>query len=250
LSRLLAFLLYVAETTNPAVFEPVAAPSTCEQTLLRLGTAIRIGILSPGERLPPERELADQLGISRSTLRQALATLTETGHLVAVRGRTGGTFVAKTPPVASGVPVEIERSRALLDWRMALELGTVELAAERATDAQRAGLEEAARECGEQDEWASFRRHDARFHLRLAEAAHSDRAVKAMTHVQGELSDLLTHLERTDFVPTESAAQHREVASAVARGDVPGARDAMRTHLAATERCFDGLIASDGAAVS
>lgn len=233
-------MLAVEPQTNTAVFEPVAAQSTYEQTVLRLGTAIRIGILEAGARLPPERDLAEQLGISRSTLRQALSHLTRTGHLVAVRGRTGGTFVAETPPVASDRPVSPERTRELLDWRMALELGTVGLAAERATDAQRADLEEVAGGCGDQEEWPDFRRHDASFHLRLAEAAHSERVVTAMTHVQGELSDLLTHLDRPSFAPADSAEQHREVASAVVRADAAGAREAMYAHLVATERCFNG----------
>jgi DNA-binding FadR family transcriptional regulator len=126
----------MADLPNLSVFSPVAAPSTYEHTVERLGTAIRIGILPPGTRLPPERELAEQLGISRSTLRQALATLTESGHLRALRGRSGGTFVAETPPAASTTPFPLERTRAVLDWRMTLELGTVQLAADRATDAQ------------------------------------------------------------------------------------------------------------------
>jgi GntR family transcriptional regulator, transcriptional repressor for pyruvate dehydrogenase complex len=58
-----------------AVFEPVQPPTTFEETVERLGTAIRLGILGPGTRLPSERELAEQLGISRSTLRQAITTL-------------------------------------------------------------------------------------------------------------------------------------------------------------------------------
>src|SRR5918997_3312099 len=89
------------------VFAPVASPSTFEATVARLGTAIRLGVLEPGARLPPERELADQLQISRSTLRQALTALTESGHLIAQRGRSGGTFVAEAPPIAEGTPVDL-----------------------------------------------------------------------------------------------------------------------------------------------
>src|SRR5215218_2145538 len=70
-----------------AVFEPVHPPTTFEETVERLGTAIRLGLLSPGSQLPPERDLADQLRISRSTLRQALTTLVQSGHLVSMRGR-------------------------------------------------------------------------------------------------------------------------------------------------------------------
>ena len=82
-----------------AVFKPVHPPTTFEETVERLGTAIRLGLLVPGSRLPPERELADLLRISRSTLRQALTTLVQSGHLVSMRGRSGGTFVAAEPPL-------------------------------------------------------------------------------------------------------------------------------------------------------
>src|SRR3954451_12208250 len=83
-----------------SVFGPVHPPTTFEETVERLGAAIRLGLLSPGSRLPPERELAELLGIARSTLRQALTTLGQSGHLVAHRGRGGGTFVAEAPPMA------------------------------------------------------------------------------------------------------------------------------------------------------
>ena len=85
-----------------AVFEPVQTATTFEETVERLGTAIRLGLLEPGARLPPERDLADQLGIARSTLRQALTTLVQSGHLISLRGRSGGTFVSEEPPMASG----------------------------------------------------------------------------------------------------------------------------------------------------
>src|SRR5918997_6974137 len=98
-----------------AVFQPVAPPTTFEETVERRGTAIRLGILSPGTRLPAERELADQLRISRSTLRQALTTLVQSGHLTAVRGRAGGTFVAERPPLGQEVAADVlgEGARAV-----------------------------------------------------------------------------------------------------------------------------------------
>src|SRR5688572_30043794 len=83
-----------------AVFQPVRPPTTFEETVERLGTAIRLGLLAPGSQLPPERDLAAQLRISRSTLREALTTLTQSGHLVSQRGRGGGTFVVEEPPLA------------------------------------------------------------------------------------------------------------------------------------------------------
>src|ERR687896_673251 len=104
-----------------AVFQPVAPPTTFEETVERLGTAIRLGLLAPGTRLPPERELADELNIARSTLRQALTTLVQSGHLVSVRGRAGGTFVAEEPPLATRTTPSEEEMRAVLDYRVAVE---------------------------------------------------------------------------------------------------------------------------------
>src|SRR5213592_3301303 len=83
-----------------AIFERVQPPTTFEETVERLGTAIKLGLLPPGTRLPRER--AEQLDISRSTLRQALTALVQSGHLMAARGRGGGTFVAESPPLTSG----------------------------------------------------------------------------------------------------------------------------------------------------
>src|SRR5918992_581952 len=117
-----------------AVFEPVQTATTFEETVERLGTAIRLGLLAPGARLPPERDLADQLGIARSTLRQALTALTESGHMIAQRGRGGGTFVAEAPPMAESEHIQLEGGhwRGVLDYRMAVEMGAVVLAAGRA----------------------------------------------------------------------------------------------------------------------
>src|SRR5215208_2031692 len=108
-----------------AVFKPVQPPTTFEETVERLGTAIRLGILAPGTRLPPERDLAEELRISRSTLRQALTTLVQSGHLVSIRGRAGGPFVAERPPLgqeAGGQPLGDHR-RSVLDYRVAVEAG-------------------------------------------------------------------------------------------------------------------------------
>src|SRR3954465_11404993 len=117
-----------------SVFGPVHPPTTFEETVERLGTAIRLGLLAPGTQLPPERELAEQLGIARSTLRQALTALGQSGHLHAQRGRGGGTFVAdRPPPTLPPTPGELPQGRDGCDWRLSVELGVAVLAAERAT---------------------------------------------------------------------------------------------------------------------
>src|ERR1700694_5882986 len=116
-----------------AVFAPVRSHTAFEETVDRLGTAIRLGLLAPGTRLPAERELCAKLGIARSPLRQALVALAQSGHLHATRGRGGGTFVADPqPPAAPPSPAVLAAWRDVCDERMAVEVGVAVLAAERA----------------------------------------------------------------------------------------------------------------------
>ena len=148
------------------VFEPVRPPTTFEETVERLGTAIRLGLLAPGSRLPSERSLASQLRISRSTLRLALTTLIQSGHLVSSRGRTGGTFVAEQPPLSErDAGVLGEEARAVLDYRVAIEIGATVLAAERADAEQLDRLDLLAKKMAGASEFEYYRRVDVRFHI-------------------------------------------------------------------------------------
>src|SRR3984957_801295 len=116
-----------------AVFAPVHSQTAFEETVDRLGTAIKLGLLTPGTRLPAERELCARLGIARSTLRQALVALGQSGHLHATRGRGGGTFVADPQPPALPPSRDVLNAwRSTCDERMAVEVGVAVLAAERA----------------------------------------------------------------------------------------------------------------------
>src|ERR1700758_3468643 len=90
-----------------ALFAPVRSYTAFEETVERLGTAIKLGLLAPGARLPAERELCARMGIARSTLRQALTALSQSGHVFAVRGRRGGTFVADPQPPADPPSAEV-----------------------------------------------------------------------------------------------------------------------------------------------
>ena len=118
-----------------AVFAPVRSYTAFEETVERLGTAIKLGLLAPASRLPAERELCARLGIARSTLRQALTALTQSGHVFATRGRGGGTFVSDPqPPADPPSPQMLSQWRETCDQRLAVELGVAVLAAERARE--------------------------------------------------------------------------------------------------------------------
>jgi GntR family transcriptional regulator, transcriptional repressor for pyruvate dehydrogenase complex len=227
-----------------AVFEPVQTATTFEETVERLGTAIRLGLLPPGARLPPERDLADQLGIARSTLRQALTALTESGHLIAQRGRGGGTFVAEAPPMAESTRVELEGGhwREVLDYRVAVEVGAVALAAERAAPGDFARLRELVETMREVGDFSIYRRADVFFHLGVAEAARSARLVAAMTEVQGQMGELLAHVAHPAPVLARSNAQHAQLVRLLERRDAWAAAQLVREHLEGTERVLAGLL--------
>ena len=227
-----------------AIFERVQPPTTFEETVERLGTAIKLGLLPPGSRLPPERELAEQLDISRSTLRQALTALVQSGHLMAARGRGGGTFVAEAPPLTVGGPTPSpERFRDVLDYRVAIETGAALLAAERAEPEDLERMREQVQEMkaiGE--DFEPYRRADIRFHIALAEAARSHRLVAAMTEVQGDMSELISLIAHPDEVLAQSNAQHAQLIDLIEAHDAAGAAELVRKHLKNTKHILIGLL--------
>jgi GntR family transcriptional regulator, transcriptional repressor for pyruvate dehydrogenase complex len=233
----------VRDVAVEAVFAPVRAPTTFEETVERLGTAIRVGLLAPGSRLPPERTLAKELGISRSTLRQALTTLVQSGHLSSTRGRSGGTFVVERPPLAErdGDPLGRD-ARAVLDHRVAVELGAVVLASERANDAEHDTLAGLVERMSGPSGFEEYRRADIRFHIAVAEAAHSPHLVTEMTEVQGQMSELIARIPHPDEVLTRSNEQHRELVGLLRKRDADRAVALMRRHIEGTEHILAGLV--------
>ena len=198
------------DAATEAVFKPVRPPTTFEETVERLGTAIRLGLLPAGQPFAggarprrPARHLpldasrgADHAGAERP--------------FRPVRGRTGGTFVAERPPLAERMEAPRRRASAVLDYRVAIEAGATILAAERAQpdhlDRLRRPVERMAGATFEE-----YRRADIRFHIGVAEAARSPRLVGAMTEVQGQMSDLIALIAHPEPVLTHSNAQHRRL---------------------------------------
>lgn len=232
-----------ADASVAAVFEPVQTPTTFEETVDRLGTAIRLGILAPGSRLPSERELAEQLAISRSTLRQAITTLVESGHLTSVRGRTGGTFVVPEPPLAEGSPGPLPDGwHELLDIRVAVEVGVVTVAAGRIGDDALETMREAVARMDAATEFGDYRRADVRFHIAIAQATGVPRLVALMTEVQAGVTELVAHIAHPPQVLRHSNADHSRLIDALARHDGARAVRVLRRHLDGTEHILSGLM--------
>jgi DNA-binding FadR family transcriptional regulator len=231
-------------TSTRTVFAPVQSQTAFEETLERLGTAIKLGLLEPGERLPAERELCRQLGISRSTLRQALTALVQSGHLYAARGRSGGTFVAESPPPAAAPSAALLAEwRDACDQRLAVELAVALLAAERAEPVALVPLDECVSAMGETlEDFPAFRQADVRWHIGLAEAAGSPRLVAAMTEAQGQMSDLISYIPHPPELLAWTNQQHAKMLSAVRKHDGDRAMRIMAEHLKGTEHVLAGLL--------
>src|ERR1700722_10736746 len=119
-----------------SVFSPVPVRNAFEVTVERLAQSIRVGVLAGGDRLPPERELADTLGVSRVTLREAIKALRAADLVESRRGRGGGTFVVA--PTDSRPATRDHNDRPspaavndALDLRRIVEPGAAALAATR-----------------------------------------------------------------------------------------------------------------------
>ena len=227
-----------------AVFAPVRSQTAFEETVDRLGTAIKLGLLPPGSQLPAERELCGRLGIARSTLRQALTALTQSGHVFATRGRGGGTFVSDPQP-----PADPPSSRMLSEWReicdqrLAVELGVAVLAAQRAKPEDLDELDGLATALDATlEDFAAYRQADIRLHVGLAKATYSTRLVREMTEVQGAMTDLIAYIAHPAAVLASSNAQHRRLLAAVRGHDAMGAARVMTDHLQGTEHILAGLL--------
>jgi GntR family transcriptional regulator, transcriptional repressor for pyruvate dehydrogenase complex len=241
----------IADASLPAagsslgvVFAPVRSQTAFEETVDRLGTAIKLGLLPPGTRLPAERELCERLGIARSTLRQALVALGQSGHVHALRGRGGGTFVADPlPPAAPPSSELMAQWRDVCDERRAIEVGIAQLAAERA---QAHAVDALDRFVLGMDsnlhDFASYRHLDVRLHVGIAELTGSARLVALMTEVQGSMSSLISHIAHPPEVLDVSNDQHRRLVECLRRHDGTGAGREMAEHTRGTEYVLAGLL--------
>ncbi len=227
-----------------SIFAPVRSQTAFEEAVDRIGTAIRLGLLPPGTRLPAERELCAKLGIARSTLRQALVALGQSGHLHAVRGRGGGTFVVdELPPAPPPPPDLIGRWHEMWDHRVAVEVGVAVLACQRAQPAAVESLSQLVTAMEHAtDDFGTYRQLDVRFHIGLAETTDNPRLVTMATEVQGAVTRLIALIAHPAEVLSSSNTQHRRILATVARGDEGATAREVAEHLRGTEHVLEGLL--------
>ena len=231
---------------DEAVFRPVRAGNAFEETVERLLQAIKLGVVAPGDRLPPERELAARFNVSRVTLREAIRDLADAGYVDSRRGRYGGTFVRSGPPGRPDAPAAAPPSKREVDdillLRDVLEVGAAGAAAAAAlTQRDRAHLRRLLDECAEAD-LADYRRMDSRLHLAIAEVTGSASLTAAVADVRSRLNVLLDAIPLLQRNITHSNAQHARIVDAVLDGDVELAVQSMGEHLSGTSALLHGFL--------
>ncbi len=232
------------------VLRPVRQGNAFEETVERLLTAIKLGLVGPGERFPAERDLASRLGVSRLTLREAIGELQQAGYVESRRGRFGGTFSTYTPPQpGAGALRRLARENGdrladALTFRLAVESGAAAALAQQLAGpvaghpgprpAEPGGGDGADGGGGTPDAAASprelllarltdvnraspqdYRRLDTLFHLSIAELTGSSLLAAASTDARIRLNDLLNAIPVLQRNIAHAVGQHAAIVRAI-----------------------------------
>ncbi|MER6219744.1 FCD domain-containing protein [Streptomyces sp900105755] len=217
-----------------------------ETVRARIAMAVDLGLLSPGERLPPTDAIAEALGVGEITVRRALGSLCADGVLERRRGRNGGTLVAERPArgvvgaaeAYHGQSAEVHR---MIDERTVLECGIAHLAARGVTGAALDELDTLVAAMDRAESWAEFHSCDERFHLAVARATGLDASVGTYGTVLRRL--YAYYLPYPLAALRDSNDEHRALVAALRAGDAAEAADIARRHVETLHRTmFVGLM--------
>ena len=232
--------------SKPAIFKNLKTDqsgSTAEDVVSRLRDMIHSGELSSGDRLPPERDLAKVLGVSRPTLRAGLRSLSAVGILQSRQG--SGTFVveAEESPTLDTSALRLLSalhgftSDEMFQARLALEMSIVALAAENASVEQITLLAEAiAGMYASLDDPEQYLVFDMQFHQLVAAASGNGILTALMNMIAAILYDYRRKTVKRATDLKESAEQHHNIYRAIREHNSDSARQAMRVHLIETQR--------------
>ncbi len=238
----------------PAAASHLVAERLSDRLAAKLSARIDAGELRPGDRLPPERLLALEHGVSRTVVREAVHQLKSRGLLNARQGL--GVFVSQAPPRRAldfdmAVLDSIEAVVQVREVRRALEGESAALAAERATRAQVQGMRAALRDIDRQvAAGGDGVAEDLRFHRIVAEATGNPQFVRLLEFLEQYLQDAMrvtrgVEARRLDFMDAVRK-EHRALVDAIAQGDAAAARRCALRHMAQGERRLHaaGLVAA------
>jgi DNA-binding FadR family transcriptional regulator len=224
-----------ADVDSPGAFVTVRASRASTQVISQIREAILSGRYVRGDRLPTEREMARQFGVSRVTIRDALRAL-EAAGLVEVRvGGQGGPYVAQPDPLhlAENLRTHLHMQGStfaeLAEARLALETTAARLAAERAGEEDLAGMREALDEHAQDGGTAS---QSVDFHTALVRSAHNSALLTMFLATAALLEEAFStlHARQPDMADVADRV-HRQLYQAIERRDGELAVRLMRDHL-------------------
>lgn len=217
-------------TALGAVLSPLdGAGLRTDAVVARISAAIGLGVITDGEQLPSEIDLANQLGVSTMTLREALAVLREQGLVHTKRGRGGGSFArssaeaVNTRSLSRLQQLSVEELRDIGDEHLAVAGTAAMLAARRGVAADFARLTTLAQRLADSDDPVQNRRADSRFQIEVAVCSQSARLTRSEVNLQAELSALVW-LPQVGLEPQERAQRHLALNMAIANEDEAAAR--------------------------
>lgn len=220
-------------------------PKVAEDVAGRIRRLIHSGALSPGDRLPPERDLAAELGIARVSVREAIRLLADGGYVTVRRGSRGGTFVST---LDDSYAEWLERMRtqsgdldAILDIRIALEGHASFLAAQRRSVVELSAMRQMIDDMVRSDSRTSFRSADSQFHAAVASSARSPRLEALVIEARGEFFVPIDRLVFKDQIDA-SVIGHRAILARLEQHDAEAARAAMAEHIEVTRVHFHRII--------
>ena len=218
--------------------ERVATPAAYELVREQIRRAIHIGTYLPGDKLPAERQLAELMGVSRTTVREALRVLEGEGYVESRRGATGGIVVldqsASEERIRPVVVARLAEFEELFDFRMAVEGAAARLAAARRTEADLSLLHDALAAMQEGWQTARFRAADSAFHLGIADAARNRFMRQA---IEDARATMWIPIDRhVDTVFRTANRHHKEILEAIRRRDPDAAEAAAVAHLKTARR--------------
>lgn len=226
--------------TGSVQLPPIRPSGTVRDQIIRALTgAIERGELKPGMQLPPERDLAAMLGVSRSAARDAIKTLAGAGMIEVRHGY--GTFVSAQPggtPLDARLRLRSSQLRDLFEMRLLLEVQAAQWAAERLEAGARAELTAFLETLDELDETTSLARlHDLdrEFHGMIAEATGNQTMAMLMYNLLELLSNVRSLSLQLPGRAIQSVAEHRLISQAILAGDGQAAQSLMEGHIRSVE---------------
>jgi len=225
-------------------------PSVPEAVIAQIQTLVSSGALRTGDRLPPERELAERLGVGRSSIREAIQALQMMG-MAEVRHGTG-VFLTGGPgrwllePLKWTSDSRMRLFKDLIEARLSVEVTLAQLAAQRATEAEVAALRAAADRRAVATS-GQYLESGFAFHQSIAEAAHNQVLAFMLGAAKHLYLDVLAGLEQAreplEAFRRSQHAGHRRILRAIERHDPRTAGRAMREHLTEIQAYYPALVA-------